>query len=216
MDREIKVYKGHEITKEVMAKMKAIINTRFPWQKSGNRFYGDFEEIEELWEVYGSAISFITIVMGEDWFLVYETYFNEINICDWQSLDDGNVMIRQKEMVDVFRSLLAENADKRFIANMLHNTSYRLFKLAEKKGYVECLDEEEFVTLLFPINSYRIRNIAYYLISKMDEDSKMRKHFNRFIAHYVEFKAGPEFIKQQCDMIRKRVNINCVNDTSKS
>lgn len=211
MVREVNVYRGSEITKEHIAKMKDIIMTRFSDSKFVNAFYDNIVDIEDLKKAYGCDAECITIVMGEDWFLGYCVSEEFVNIGDWHSKDDSNVLIRQKEMMDSLKTVLVENADKMFGAVMRHETSYRLFKLAEKKGYVKKYAEEDVLDSLFPIKNEIVKKIILYLMQHMSDEAIAKNYFNQFLSHSVYFEVSKEFILRNVDVLRRKLTPNNVN-----
>ena len=112
MRKQVKHYQGTEITLDVIKKISLIELLR---QKEGLTTFtiANIDTLEELSDNYDIKPEQINIILGEDWYLIYTTYYGEIEIKEWLSINNvKDKLIQTMEMFKTIKNILLEHKDK--------------------------------------------------------------------------------------------------------
>ena len=129
----IKKLTGFEITSKDIIHTNKIIKTRIPKKE-----YYDIKNvttIELLAEYYDTSVHTLNLIIADDWYLLYESEEDRIDLLEWYSLKNAKMsMKRTIEMLSTFKEILIENKNNLFYAEMIHTTSFKLYSFLQEKG----------------------------------------------------------------------------------
>lgn len=138
MERKIKHYKGMEINKRVIRKVRQIVASR--GEECSYNILNDGVDfsVKDLSHWDRALVEQEHLVLGQDWFIMYIKRRREIEITDWVSVPTvEDKFVQTKEMLHVMKSILIEGKDAFIKASMKFDTSYRFFRTLLEHGYVE-------------------------------------------------------------------------------
>ena len=135
-----------KVSKAIVSRIKEMAKTRYD-SNIYNKYYRNLK------------LDGKTVLLGEDWYLIYSIEDNVLSIHDWLSLNNGNDIKRMYEMRKTITNLVINH--KGIIkCTFRHNTSYKLYKRLKDKGYVNTIDEYLFLD----------RNIDESIQNKIDSE----------------------------------------------
>lgn len=202
--RKVEIFIGQEIDKEKIKKMKSIAykgfkNFRF------KRAFKTWCNINSLEPPTFVDINNEVLVLGEDWFLLYNIEDYAIRISSWIAIDNPLTKVSQSiEMMTVLKELLIKYQDRRFDAKLRHLTSYPIYKKMFDKGYfyeashtVETLCAPNNVDLEFDfLNDSAPNNNELFEFYLSTNEGKRHPEYLEYIAHFIIFKVNPEFVEK--------------------
>lgn len=201
MREKVKHYQGKEITSEVIRKMNLIELLR---QKEGLTTFTieNVDNLEELCNYHDTKPEQENIIIGEDWYLMYTTYKNEIEIQEWISINNvKDKLVQTMEMFKWIKKILLENKDKTIYSTLRHSTSYKFYKLFLEKKYItetnKNIDIAEDITkdLLSLIENVDKNNTSLEQYLNLEKE-EILEDLSDFIFHNVEFKVSDKFIEK--------------------
>lgn len=202
--RKVEIFIGHEIDKEKIKKMKSIAykgfkNFRF------KRAFKTWHNINSLEPPHFVDINNEVLVLGEDWFLLYNIEDYAIRISSWVAIDYPETKLAQSiEMMTVLKELLLKYQDRRFDAKLRHLTSYQIYKKMLDKGYfceachtVETLCAPNNIDLEFDFlyDTAPGNNELFEFYLSTDEGKKHPEYLE-YIAHFIIFNVTPIFLEK--------------------
>ena len=135
--RKIEHYTGYEINKEVMERINLIALKRYR-EGRYSLLYDGVNTLEELCYWNDSIPEQTNVILGEDWFIVYTNTEKYIEVNEWLAVDTvPNKLEQTMEMFNVLKNILLSSEDKRLIASMKHNTSYKFYASLLKRGFLQ-------------------------------------------------------------------------------
>lgn len=180
MKRKVSIYKGKEILKVHIDRIKEIAKNRYP-VKIYEDYFANIKDVNQLAYSHSSEVNDEVLILGKDWFLCYEEKEFTFNILEWISLDvKEEKMIQIAEMKKVLKDLLIDNSNKLIIADMRHDSSYVIYKKMLDRGYFE---QEKSTYAIDGSAPLKIHQIMYEC-----------KEVESFINH-IEIKNNPEYLK---------------------
>lgn len=193
MEREVNVYKGKEIDNDKIALIKKIAATRYAAPIYDSRYWS-LEDVRNLAFIHDIDVQDEILVLGNDWFLCYCIKDNIVEFLEWIAIDDDSNKLKQTgEMLHFLKNLLLENEDKRFFADMRHDTSYQFYLLMKEKGYINEVFHDvsiDYCGGFAPEELKYLDNIESYLESPASE---MQSEYLKYICHYSEFLVTEKF-----------------------
>lgn len=135
------------------------------------------------------------ILLGEDWFLIYEEKEFEVYLLDWFALDNGNVFERSREMMDALVKIMLANFNKRFMASLKHTTSYRLYQYFINKGYIMETDSYVWIQQSH-LESLEDQRYLEQNIGACFEDGSPYQKYADYCFHEVDFITTPKFMEK--------------------
>lgn len=204
----VNLYEGTEINTKEIQKLKDIAFQRYPI-KIFNDYFENVNDIEDLAKLHNVNINTERLVLGNDWFLCYSETERYIKILEWVSLDSGNKMLQLSEMIHVLKKLFIKNKNKLFIADMRHDTSYKVYLKMLQNGYFKEIYHEYVVDCAAPQhfkynNMEKYNTIEEFLASK---DAKIKTEYLKYILHYLNFEITDKFIKKYDHTLQKSKRI---------
>ena len=199
MREKVKHYQGTEITPEVIRKMNLIELLR---QREGLTIFTieNINNLEELCDYHDTKEEQENIILGEDWYLIYTTYNDELEIQEWISINNvKDKLVQTMEMFSWIKNILLENKDKTIYSTLRHSTSYNFYKLFLEKGYIDeiykSIDIEDDIPkdLLSLIENRDNSSLEEYLDN---EKKEILNDLPDFIFHNVEFLVTDKFIEK--------------------
>ena len=197
----MEVYSGNEIDKKKIQRIKEIAEHRYakPFYLSS---YNNINNVEELAIFHGVNVEDENMVLGDDWFLLYENNTEFVKFLEWVALENSEKNIHQAiQMLNVFKTILIENKEKLFYANMRHDTSYMFYKSMLDKKYFE-----EFFHMIGVDNcmGYAPKELNDLNIDMLSFDSvlnteiiKNTPEYLKYIFHFIGFGVTDKFIKRE-------------------
>ncbi len=201
----ISVYKGKEITEEIISKIKVIAKDRYS-KEIYDGYFSSIKTIQDLAHLHDHLNNYDdeTIILGDDWFLCYYECKFYIEFLEWvASNNTKNKTAQFSEMRKALMNLLVNN-NKLFMGDMRHDTSYKFFLTLKKLGYIKTVHEECLLDCKTPKyvvnlkNKYE-KNFNYSLENFLNSDiaNKYYKYFNYFF-HSIQFVLTDKFINKYC------------------
>jgi len=199
MREKVKHYQGTEITPEVIRKMNLIELNR---QREGLTTFTieNIDNLEELCNYHDTKPEQENIILGEDWYLMYTTYNDELEIQEWVSINNvKDKLVQTMEMFSWIKKILLENKDKTIYSTLRHSTSYNFYKLFLEKGYIDeiykSIDIADDIPkdLLSLIENRDNSSLEEYLDIEKEE---ILNDLPDFIFHNVEFLVTDKFIEK--------------------
>ena len=199
MREKVKHYQGKEITTEVIRKMNLIELLR---QREGLTTFTieNIDNLEELCNYHDTKEEQENIIFGQDWYLMYTTYNDELEIQEWISINNvKDKLVQTMEMFKWIKKILLENKDKTIYSTLRHSTSYNFYKLFLEKGYIDeiykSIDIEDDIPedLLSLIENRDNSSLEEYLDNEKEE---ILNDLPDFIFHNVEFWVTDKFIEK--------------------
>lgn len=133
MERSVKTYSIEELNNEHVKRINTI--SRYAFQTDDEEFLSD---VEELIFYYEKIPGTLFIMMGEDWYIIYDIFYDYIEIDEWAAiLETKEKIVQSIEMYNAFEELFINNCDLKFKVSLLDNTSYPFYLKLKEKGYVE-------------------------------------------------------------------------------
>jgi len=199
MREKVKHYQGTEITPEVIRKMNLIELLR---QREGLTTFTieNIDNLEELCNYHDTKEEQENIILGQDWYLMYTTYNDELEIQEWISINNvKDKLVQTMEMFKWIKKILLENKDKTIYSTLRHSTSYNFYKLFLEKGYIDeiykSIDIADDIPkdLLSLIENRDNSSLEEYLDIEKEE---ILNDLPDFIFHNVEFLVTDKFIEK--------------------
>lgn len=205
----MEVYSGNEIDKEKIQRIKEIAQHRYakPFYLSS---YYNINNVDELAAFHGIDVEDENLILGEDWFLLYENNKEFVKFLEWVALENNEKNIHQAiQMLNVFKTILIENKEKLFYANMRHDTSYMFYKSMLDKKYFE-----EFFHMIgvdsclgYAPKELNDLNIDMFSFDGVlnNEIIKNNPEYLKYIFHFIGFSVTDKFIERD-KKLSKRIN----------
>lgn len=205
--RNIEIYKGKEINEEKITKIKQIAanNYDIPIYLVSYHYIANIEQLAFL---HGIDANDEILILGEDWFLCYAVSDKGVEFLEWVANDDtSSKFVQSIEMMNTFNSILFNNRNKIFIADMRHDTSYQFYSKMMSKGYFE--------ELIHILDIYDCDGFEPETIKNLEcNDSSIREFLNgdevlnhpeylHYILHSIYFQVTDTFSKRYSKLNRK-------------
>lgn len=143
------------------------------------------------------------IILGEDWYLVYkERYDNSIYISDLARMEpnlEDEKGIQNKEILSTLSNLL--EAYDRVEADLKEDTSYLLYLMNKKLGYLEQIGEDTRYSFINRNHSTIISEESQENILKNIKQIRKEKNPN-LIMHHVTFRKKDKVSNKQLSKVR--------------
>lgn len=197
MKRTINIYPRKEITSEKIAKIKEIATNKYP--QAIYQEYFDYLTNEK--DILNECGPDTFLVLGEDWFLLYEETEDEVTFMEWIAQDQPeNKMQQTIEMLTTFKQILLQNYEKEFIALMRHDTSYQFYQQMLKKEYCYQEYHQCSIDIAHPEEMEEILSetptIPEVISLLENNDSKLPKQYLTYIVHKIIFNVSEKFINK--------------------
>lgn len=135
--RKIEHYSGYEITKDVIDKINLIALKRYR-EGRYSPLYEGYNTLEELCYCIYSKPEYTNVILGEDWYIIYTKTKNLIEINEWVDVEDVPDKLEQTmEMFSALKKILLLSEDKKILATMKHNTSYKFYSSLIQRGLLK-------------------------------------------------------------------------------
>lgn len=206
MRREVKYYKGTEITEEIIKKMRKISIQVYD-QKTYNSLYEGMDNIRAICYQHGTLPSNEFVILGQDFFITYAITEDVIEIFEWVALNKvENRFIQTIEMFNELKKILLSNKERKISTYLKHQTSYPFYELFQEKGYFkEIYDYPQIEYDILSSTRNIVKEIVAkygslynYLKSKSNEYSPLEEH----IYHEIMFEINDKFIKKYSKKVR--------------
>lgn len=188
MREKVKIYHGKEIPNEIFLKINYISGIRY------EDMYEDINTLEELCQSYGTKPNEISIILGEDWYIIYAVKKLYIEIIEWYSIETVKDKFCQiMEMFKTLKEILLSSNGRRIVANMKLSTSYKFYRIFLEKGYFKELssffgaelpfssDEDELIEKITP----KYQTIEEYLEDQYREPYSEYERYFYCEAHFT-------------------------------
>lgn len=192
MERSVKTYKSQEIDEEKLMRIKKIAASR-----CSEEIYNTYYKQINLTELQKALQKNGFISLGEDWFLFYEIYDEEVIFGGWVATDNKKNKIKQvSEMLNTFKTIFIKYKDKTFYASCRHDSSYRFYETMLQKGYLKHyydiieMDVDIAPPAIQPLNDFPPMLQHFLHIKEVRENPEYLKYF----LHDLEFTVTDKFI----------------------
>jgi hypothetical protein len=197
----IKHYKGIEITKELVSSKNLIAMRRYSEGYYSFLFEG-IDTIDDICYWCDCNPEDLNLILGKDWYIMYVTRPNEIEITEWISTPrEKNILEQTNEMLTSMISILLLSEGKEIFASMRHHTSYKFYEKLKRLGYVEELFIHSKMEMDIPLELDKIVHVLAEKYDSLDEyfADELREHFpeyGEYIYHDVRFSITDKFIQR--------------------
>ena len=196
----VEIFKGKEINYSKIEILKNIAYKRYS-QKIYNEYFKDIKNVEDLAYLHGVSTNAETLVIGTDWFLCYAESDYCVEILEWVSINNETKIKQVSEMMNILKQIFINNTGKVFIADMRHDTSYKIYLKLLQKGYFCETKHEYIIDCAAPTQVHNLKmefmnrfsNIEEFLSS--DESNNYSQYF-KYILHRLSFVLTDKFIKK--------------------
>lgn len=197
----IKHYKGIEITKELVSSKNLIAMRRYSEGYYSFLFEG-IDTIDDICYWCDCNPEDLNLILGKDWYIMYVTRPNEIEITEWISTPrEKNILEQTNEMLTSMISILLLSEGKEIFASMRHHTSYKFYEKLKRLGYVEELFIHSKMEMDIPLELDKIVHVLAEKYDSLDEyfADELREHFpeyGEYIYHDIRFSITDKFIQR--------------------
>ena len=197
----IKHYKGIEITKELVSSKNLIAMRRYSEGYYSFLFEG-IDTIDDICYWCDCNPEELNLILGKDWYIMYVTRPNEIEITEWISTPrEKNILEQTNEMLTSMISILLLSEGKEIFASMRHHTSYKFYEKLKRLGYVEELFIHSKMEMDIPLELDKIVHVLAEKYDSLDEyfADELREHFpeyGEYIYHDIRFSITDKFIQR--------------------
>ena len=137
MARIIETFKGREIDKLKVAKIKKIAANRYTKQIYDSSYWS-VENLDNLAFIYDINVDDIIVTLGEDWLLCYTISNDMVTFLEWIAVYNKNYKIIQSiEMMNTLKKVLVRYKEKCFKTSMRHDSSYQFYSSMLQRNYFE-------------------------------------------------------------------------------
>lgn len=202
--RKVEIFQGSQIDRDKFKKIKKIslkAFKNFDWWITYKTNY----TLKQMSSTVSFQLQTEYLVLGSDWFLLFNVDDNIVRISQWISIDNPKTKLSQSiEMLTVLKELLLKYHDKYFKCSMRHTTSYQIYEKMLNQNLFEELYHR--VTLFVCPNTTRIR---LYNLNDSSKDSKItfEEYLNsekaqmhprdlEYVLHKIEFEVTDEFVEK--------------------
>lgn len=214
MERTVKIYKGSQISKHVLDRIKEIVLKSSYSKYVYEKYYQEFSNISEIAADSDSEVCENVVVIGEDWFFHYVDTKEDIHFVEWvaaESLDKERKIVQTIEMLHYLKRTLISNYYKDFYAAIRHDTAYQIYlKMIEKNYFISLFDVVEIDSIYSKLKEikleYRIHKIyKSYVHGKIndinvaiDNDKVLSPEYLNAVLHFVQFSTSQKFQDKYC------------------
>ena len=206
----MKIYKGKEIDSEKIKRIKEIAKNRYalPFYLSS---YNNVNNVEELSYFHGIKVEEENLLLGDDWLLLFESNENSVKFLEWIALENVEKNIHQAiQMLHAFKTILLENKDKLFYANMRHDTSYLFYKSMLEQDYFEELFHMMGVDNCLGYAPLELNDLNIDILScetyLNNEKLKQHPEYLKYILHFIGFSVTEKFIEREKKLSKRNIN----------
>ena len=196
----VEIYKGKDIDDDKISFLKYISSQKY-CKEIYDDYFGNINNVEDLAYLHGTDVYSECLVIGTDWFLCYSDYNSYIEILEWVAKDNENKIKQVAEMMKLFKNLFFQNKCKTFVADMRHDSSYKIYLKMIRKGFFVEIDNYCIMDSATPPEVYdelsqkftkKFNSIEELLSS--DIANNYSQYF-KYILHHINFIINPNFIK---------------------
>lgn len=196
--RQIKHYKGKEITKDVIKTFREYTKARFG-SEVFEEYFSYITDVKEYAGVHGVNIEDENIIVGEDWIFSYHMSGKELILSDWVAKEDSSDKFAQSlEMYKTIRNVLLTTSAEFFSASLRHSTSYPFYQAFKERGMIEEFVDALSVNLCTDEMYEQIeRKVLEYdaTLDELLESGKITEQEKDYLYHDVTFELGPAYKK---------------------
>ena len=187
--RKVEYYTGYEITEEIMKRINQIALKRFREGRYSPLYDDRYATLDELCYWNETIPETINAVLGEDWYIIYSKTRKLIEINEWVDIEDvPNKLEQTMEMFSALKKILLSSEDKKIIATMKHNTSYKFYSSLIQRGLLKEYSDNIFVEEELPKDAEIIRNNIeekYGFVEDFLKDPKRNKEEEDMLEDYI-------------------------------
>lgn len=196
----VEVFKGKYINESKIKILKSIVYRRY--SKEIYKYFSNIKDAKDLANLHGENIEDETLVMGTDWFLCYSEMNFFVQISEWVSIDNGNKFQQVAEMMTILKEIFLQNKEKIFIADMRHDTSYKMYSKMVQSGFFQELSHKCIIDCAAPMDLVRkfrskFNSIEDFLASDISNDYT---EYHNYILHRIGFSITDKFIKKYSEL----------------
>ncbi len=198
MKRTVNIYQGKEISPKEIEIIKRIAQKKYS-PEIYQEYHEFLTDVESIATIYETDINNLFLILGEDWFLIYENE-EDVGVLEWVALDDTDNKMKQiMEMLKTLKEILLQNKDKYFVVSMRHNTSYQFYQKMLKKGYFEEDYHELTIDIACPdqlANTFEEMGFLDDASMLENPNLKISKGDQAYIFHNIDFFVSDKFINK--------------------
>lgn len=214
MKKTVKIYRGSQISKQVLDRIKEIVLASSYSKYVYERYYQEFSNISEIAADSESQVCDNVVVIGEDWFFHYVDTKEDIHFVEWVAVESFNKerkVVQTIEMLHYLKRVLISNYYKDFYAAIRHDTAYQIYlKMIEKDYFISLFDVVEIDAIYSKLKEiileYRLHKIykryAHGNINDIniaiDNDKVLSPEYLNAVLHFVQFSTSQKFKNKYC------------------
>ena len=196
-----RTYKGFEITPEIISEFKIICEGRYD-PVIFEEYFGNVHTIQQLSRMHDNHPEDETLILGDDWFIMYADKEYIVEVLEWVALDNvENKMSQIIEMLNALKYILYLSKKKCIESYLRQDTSYKFYQLGIKRGIIKPAIDEAVIDCAIPDD---MENTMDYLKEKhgtienfiQSPELKDYSDYETYILHRVAFTVTKEFVKQ--------------------
>lgn len=200
--REIKYYKGKQITKDIMAIFLDFAKERFTPEVFED-YFSHLTDIEQYAQAHEVDVEDEHMILGTDWIFCYHIAGKEMVLSDWISREASSDKFAQSlEMYKVIKSVLVNSNAELFSAYLRHSTSYPFYQSFIRRGIIEEFMDTPFIDICSDETYAKIASkfdIYDESLAEMLEKGRISEEEKDYIYHDVTFEIGKKYQKKKED-----------------
>lgn len=209
-------YNGNEINLDIVNKYREICCSRYD-SAIYEKYFKNLKSVDDFYNLYGPLVNSkedLHLLLGEDWFILYIESTIYIEVLEWVAVNNvDNKLVQIKEMLTAIRNMLLTKVDntdvqKIIMADLRHDSSYKLYQKALDKGYIISRMDELFFDRSMPEEfekkileeKQKHENVKDFIDVITQEDEQ---EYYKFFIHQTQFYATKDFIDKHTRSRRK-------------
>lgn len=206
--RRIDVFKGIEISNEIITKIKEITRIRCTKPVYNSNSWS-LESVYYLAELHGISVEDEILILGEDWFLCYRISENIVEFLEWIAENKpGTKFIQSIEMMKSLQHIFLQHKEKIFTTAMRHNGSYPFYLKMLQRGYFKEISHTIDIDICNGFAPERLKYLEEEY-SSLDnflnsEEANNNPEYLTYILHCLEFNVTDAYV-ERCMKLSKKL-----------
>lgn len=193
-----KLYKGKEISYFDISAMKNIASNRY-CREIYEMYYNNIYSLQGLAKRFDCLPEDLRLVIGLDWFILYEVTDYYVGLLDWVAINDSDRKMKQSiDMLHTLKEIIRENHKKEFSTCMRHDTSYQIYLKMLEKHYIKETFHSISIDAAEP-NDLTEEDCEEIVKQFSGNENLYDPEFLKFVLHNINFSIDENF-----PIIRKR------------
>lgn len=196
----VEFYKGREIDPDKIQRIKDISKRKYS-PEIFDEYFRNVNDVKDLARLHDISIDTESLAISSNWFLCYSETKYYVTILEWVSFNEQGNIKQVVEMMNALKQILITNKGKLFVADMRHDTSYKMYLKMIQDGYFKEISQRSIIDCAAPDEVQEIKykylglfnSIEDFLSS--DESNNYTEYF-KYILHHLSFVLTNKFVEK--------------------